>query len=136
MRLSSSSEGLDAQKDLADFSKWILDVGEGNIEVVAKEEETEASWIRIPEDLLLMTKDDKLSCIVDSIYPDLQIHYRNEAYLRERAILTPTNDVAAAVNDHIVSLLPETQKEYLSADGISKSTGATNLIIYYILLNS
>jgi len=34
MRLSSSSEGLDAQKDLADFSKWTLDVGEGNIEAV------------------------------------------------------------------------------------------------------
>jgi hypothetical protein len=89
MRLSSSGLDPAAQQELQAFSHWILDVGEGVVESVAKEGETEPSWIKTPHDLLLMPTEDKLSCIVDAVYPDLQSMYSEIAYLRERAILTP-----------------------------------------------
>lgn len=89
MRLSSPGLDHQAQRELSDFSRWILDVSEGKIESVAKEGEAEPSWIKIPHDLLLMPSEDNISCIVQSIYPDLQTRYSDSSYLKERAILTP-----------------------------------------------
>jgi ATP-dependent DNA helicase PIF1 len=42
-------------------------------------------------------------------------------YLRERAILTPTNDITDTINNHIVSLIPDEEKEYLSCDSVIKA---------------
>lgn len=127
MRLASSSSDPDYQKLLAEFSKWILDVGEGKIPSVAREGETEPSWIKIPTELLLLIEGDKLmslpSCIVNAIYPELKTRYHDASYLSERAILTPTNELTDSINDHIVSLLPGSEREYLSSDSIAKSVG-------------
>jgi hypothetical protein len=100
----------------------VLAIGEGNIPAIAKEGDSKPTLIKVPNDLLLMTENDKLSCIVNAIYGDLQVNRYNCAYLGERAILTPTNELADLVNDHVVSLLPGDTKEYLSADNIAKST--------------
>lgn len=70
-----------------------------------------------------MPSENKLSSIVDAIYKDLHVEYNNIGYLSERAILTPTNELADIINNHVVSLLPGTEKEYLSSDSIAKSTG-------------
>jgi ATP-dependent DNA helicase PIF1 len=42
-------------------------------------------------------------------------------YLRERAILTPTNDIADKINEYIVSSIPSEEKQYLSSDTILKA---------------
>jgi ATP-dependent DNA helicase PIF1 len=42
-------------------------------------------------------------------------------YLKEWAILTPTNDIADTINNHIVSLIPSDEKQYLSCDTIAKT---------------
>src|SRR6266498_2491801 len=121
MRLLSPTLTPQAQNELAQFSKWILDIGEGNIEATTKEGESEATWIKIPHDLLLTTTDDKVSCIVNAVYPDLHQRYTDIEYLKDRAILTPTNDVADTINAHIVSFLLENEKQYLSCDKIVKA---------------
>jgi hypothetical protein len=41
--------------------------------------------------------------------------------LKERTILTPTNDVADTINGDIVSLIPEDEKQYLSCDTVVKA---------------
>jgi hypothetical protein len=53
IRLSAHGLIEEGKKELADSSRWMLDIGEGNIEAIAKEDETEASWIKIPDELLL-----------------------------------------------------------------------------------
>jgi len=123
MRLSSSGLNSTQQQELAEFSKWILDVGDGKVESVAKEGESEPSWIQIPQELLLMTTGDKLECIVNEIYTDITEKYLNETYLKERAILCPTNEVTEIVNDYIVSLVPGNMNEYHSSDSIAKTPG-------------
>jgi ATP-dependent DNA helicase PIF1 len=102
----------------------MLDIGDGNIEAVAKEDETEASWIKIPGELLLKLSGDKIACMVDAVYPKLTRRYMDIDYLRERAILTPTNDIADIINNYIVSSLPEDEKQYLSCDSILKGQRA------------
>jgi ATP-dependent DNA helicase PIF1 len=121
MRLTSSAANNDTQRQLAEFSKWILDVGDGNIECRAKDGELEPSWITIPHDLLLITSGDRLQRLVDTVYLGLHANYLSETYLTERAILCPTNDVTEIVNDHIVALIPGDAKEYPSSDSISKN---------------
>jgi len=124
---------------LSDFSRWILDVGDGKVSSFAKEGDTEAAWIKIPHDLLLMPKEDNISCIVHAIYPDLQNSYSDSSYLRDRAILTPTNDLAETLNAHVVSLLPCQEKEYLSCDKTRKPPGthdAYDLLYPVEFLNS
>lgn len=114
MRLRSPAPGHQIQRHLAEYSQWILSIGDG-------EGESEPSWITVPDDLLLRTNGDKVQCIVDAIYTDLHSNYRNEAYLIERAILCPTNEVTDIVNDYVVSLIPGDVKDYHSSDNISKS---------------
>jgi hypothetical protein len=124
MRLSAHGITKDGRKELADLSKWILDIGEGNIKVVAKEDDTEPSWIKIPNELLLKTTGDKIACMVNAVYPELIRRYMDIDYLRERAILTPANDIANVINNYIVSSVPEDDKQYLSCDSILKGQHA------------
>jgi ATP-dependent DNA helicase PIF1 len=48
------------------------------------------------------------------------MNYAHAEYLRERAILTPTNDIVDTINTHIVSIIPDVSKQYLSCDRIIK----------------
>jgi ATP-dependent DNA helicase PIF1 len=102
----------------------MLDIGECNIEAVAKEDDTEPSWIRIPDELLLHTTGDKIACMVDVVYPELTRRYMDVDYLREQAILTPTNDIADVTNNYMVSSVPEDEKQYLSFESILKGQQA------------
>jgi hypothetical protein len=54
MRFSSPILIEQDRNELAQFSKWVLYVGEGNIPAISKDGEIEATWIKIPRELLLM----------------------------------------------------------------------------------
>ncbi|WVZ63152.1 hypothetical protein U9M48_012810 [Paspalum notatum var. saurae] len=123
MRISSSDLDISAQEEVATFSKWVLDIGEGRIKATAREGETEASWIEIPDDVLLMTSGDKISCVIEAVYPDLYTCFSDPSYLCSRAILTPTNEAADLVNAQIITLIPGEEREYLSCDKIAKAPG-------------
>jgi hypothetical protein len=120
MRLTAQGLTEKGKKELAEFSRWMLDIGEGKIKAMAKEDEIEPSWIEIPDELLLKSDGDKIPCMVDAVYKDIQRRYMDIAYLRERAILTLTNDIADTINNHIVSLIQNEERQYLSADSILK----------------
>jgi hypothetical protein len=120
MRLSSTDLSIDAKKEVESFSKWILAIGEGKVPARAKENETEKCWIKLPPEILLMPIKDNLSCIVQTAYPNIETMYDNIEYLKERAILAPTNEVVDVVNNYMVSTLPGDTKEYLSFDSIAK----------------
>ena len=139
MRLICSVDDPYQQQEVAAFSKWILDIGEGKIPSVAKDGEDEPSWITVPHELLLPADDDKLAAIVQSVYPNFESRYKNPAYLSQRAILAPTNELTDMVNEYMIPLVPGTEKEYLSSDSIAKSTAqheAYDLLYPIEFLNS
>jgi hypothetical protein len=123
MRLRCPELTVEAQREIAEFSQWVLSVGEGQIPSVGNSG-AEATCIQIPADLLLSTEGDKIPYIVDTIYPELCERYSDPLYLQDRAILTPTNEIADSINSYVVSLVPGESKEYLSCDEIVKSPGA------------
>jgi hypothetical protein len=123
MRMRCPDLTPEAQQEIADFSRWVSSVGEGRVPTVEKSGETDGAWIKIPPDLLLTTDGDKIQCMVNTVYPELAARYLDPLYLQDRAILTPTNEVADTINSYVVSLVPGESREYLSCDDIAKSPG-------------
>ncbi|KAL6512384.1 hypothetical protein OROHE_019996 [Orobanche hederae] len=110
MRLTTGSDQCHTNPvELKEFSKWILKVGDGDVE--------------IPEEFLITHTGDPIEAIVHNTYPSLTDKYSDPQYLQDRAILAPTHTVVEAVNDHIINLLPGDITEYMSADGLSSSNG-------------
>ncbi|PNY07852.1 ATP-dependent DNA helicase PIF1 [Trifolium pratense] len=101
---------------MADFSKWILSIGEGtlggpNDGIVD---------IEIPPELLLTNFDDPIQAIVNSTYPNILENYLNLDYLSVRAILAAKIETVEQINEFILGLLPGEERECLSADRIDK----------------
>jgi hypothetical protein len=99
-----------------------LAIGDGTVPAERKGEEREASWVTIPDDLLIHTDDDKMKTLVSEVYPDFLVNYQNPEYLASRAIVCPNNQTVDEINEFIVSLLPVDSVDYLSCDTISKSS--------------
>ncbi|KAM0912964.1 hypothetical protein ACQ4PT_012450 [Festuca glaucescens] len=120
------------QAEATAFAKWVLSVGDGTIPAVSRQGESDPTWITIPDEHLLHTDGDKIAAIVDSVYVGFLSRYSDPAYLTERAILTPTNELAETVNTHVLSMLPGEEREYLSCDSTGKTAdGIRNIDIFY-----
>uniref|UniRef100_A0A2N9J2K3 ATP-dependent DNA helicase n=1 Tax=Fagus sylvatica TaxID=28930 RepID=A0A2N9J2K3_FAGSY len=85
-------------------------------------EEDDDNKITIPNDLIIQSTENPMQDIIDSIYPDLKVKYKDPSYLQDRAILAPTNEVVEELNDYIISSLNEEEHEYLSSDSVCKAS--------------
>jgi hypothetical protein len=61
--------------DLEQFSKWVLDIGDGALPAMTRGDEFEPTWITIPEDLLIHTDGDAAAALISEVYPDLLEKY-------------------------------------------------------------
>ena len=89
------------KKEIADFSDWILRIGEGKV----SEPNDGVAEIDIPPELLITDFDDPVVEIVNSTYPDLINGYHSYDYLKGRAIFASTLEVVDDINDHILALM-------------------------------
>ncbi|XP_057432378.1 uncharacterized protein LOC130725142 [Lotus japonicus] len=115
MRLHGNDSLHDREK-LVEFSKWILDIGDGNL---GDYNDGECD-LDIPHDLMVPFKDDAVSSIVYSTYPDIQRKFFDEEYFIDIAILAPTLDIVDSVNQFVLSIVPGKEKVYLSSDSVVK----------------
>ncbi|XP_004501122.1 uncharacterized protein, partial [Cicer arietinum] len=111
MRLTSAEPNA-YTNDIKDFADWMLDIGNGKHD----SNELGESIINIPEDLLVTNSQNPLLSLFELTYPLLLQNINNLKYYEERAILAPTHDTVDIVNDYILSLIPEEEKEYISSD--------------------
>ncbi|GJY58827.1 uncharacterized protein Tco_0458719, partial [Tanacetum coccineum] len=111
---------IDTQK--RDFNQWVLAVSDGNLLVKMKDGEDEPTWIEIPEKFLINSSNSPIEQIVAETYPNFIERQRDDAYLRERAILTPRNDDADAINAYMFDKLEGESVTYNSADEICKAS--------------
>ncbi|MCI03684.1 helicase-like protein, partial [Trifolium medium] len=116
MRLRQGSSDSNS-KEIADFSKWILKVGEGKL----CEPNDGYAEIEIPKEHLLNSEGDPIKTIVDSTYPNLLDNFQNPDFLQSKAILASTIDVVDEINDYVLKMIPGEEREYLSADNIDRS---------------
>ena len=124
MRLSVPNADVALLEEIDLFSKWVLALGEGRLPTVARGTEVSPTWIDIPDDMLIHTDGDPIAAIVDDVYVDFVSNYQDSMYLRQRAILAPTNDIAEEINTHVIEMVPSDGREYLSYDTKVSPAGA------------
>ncbi|KAF7835593.1 ATP-dependent DNA helicase PIF1-like [Senna tora] len=115
MRLTSSRNELE-NKSISDFADWILKIGDGRIGSIINDEEHE---INMDDDIIISDVSDPTISIVDNTYPNFLETCDNHTYFRDRAILSPTLEDVTQVNDYMLGLLPDVERNYLSFDSIS-----------------
>ncbi|XP_024963370.1 uncharacterized protein LOC112503590 [Cynara cardunculus var. scolymus] len=116
IRLTANSE-ISEIKQTRNFTKWILDLGEGK---VGGDNDGEAV-IEIPHDLLISDSVDPISALIKFFYPSILENINNSAYFQERAILAPKSEVIQEINDCLLLLFPGEEKKYLSSDTLCES---------------
>ncbi|XP_025631658.1 uncharacterized protein [Arachis hypogaea] len=114
MRLTIGLEQSTPQ-ELRSFSDWILQIGEGRCGIVVNDK----LFVDIPSDLIIPILENPVEDIVNTIY--LIQNFRDPSFFQDRAILVPTVDNVEEINNYIVDLLPDKEKNYLSADSICGS---------------
>lgn len=72
------------------------------------------------DDLLIRSNKKHIHGIASIIYSNFEKNYDNPTYLKERAIITITNEVVDEINMYLLSLVLEEEKIYLSSDIICK----------------
>nr|GEV52724.1 ATP-dependent DNA helicase PIF1-like [Tanacetum cinerariifolium] len=116
----SKNREIDTSKQ--EFNKWVLAVGDGTLPAKKKEGGDEPTWIDIPKKFLIKKWDCPIRKIVEETYLDLTIRQTNDEYLKERAILTPRNEDADAINEFMFKKLSGETGTYNSADEICKAS--------------
>lgn len=112
----------DAQRDrLQEFSEWLLQIGEGTLPDNSPANKHDTCYIKIPEYLLLPPESRNVSSLVSFVYNQSSISDM-VAYLCEREILAPTNDIATEINSYMISQLATEEMSYCSSDIIDDST--------------
>ncbi|CAH9098340.1 unnamed protein product [Cuscuta epithymum] len=101
MRLQNSLD-MTSATELKEFSKWILDVGDGKI----SEPNDGYAEIKIRDEFLIKEFDDPIDSIIRSTYPNLLEQYKNEEFLKSRAVLALTIEIVDKINDYVLSTLP------------------------------
>ena len=99
MRVKNS---IGQEKDLKEqFANYLLDLGEGKIPNVPEEGEFA---IEINETLAL--ENDTIADITNWVYDDMNNHFQNHEWLRERVILSSTNAEIDMVNEYMTRRFP------------------------------
>nr|GEW71559.1 ATP-dependent DNA helicase PIF1-like [Tanacetum cinerariifolium] len=100
----------------------VLAVGDGTLPAKIKEGEDEPTWINIPKKFLIKSWDSPIQQIVTKTYPDFTSKQTDDEYRKERAIITPRNDDAKAINEFMFKHLSGEPVTYYSADEIYKAS--------------
>jgi hypothetical protein len=106
-------------KEKQEFAKWVLNVGDGSLLAIAKEERVDPDWIKIPSHMRLPVEDYSLRGLIRTIYPDHQCHFGDAMYLMQRNILAPKNTDVDEVNNAILESLSKELHTYLSANSLT-----------------
>ncbi|KAL9440720.1 hypothetical protein AB3S75_019395 [Citrus x aurantiifolia] len=121
MRLYNGSvSGSEATK-IASFDKWLLQIGDGSLY-----DDIDRDFVKLPFDICTKPSENLMKSIVDTIYPSIRHNYSDPAYLKERAILTPKNEMVHELNEMIMNIIPGQGRTYFSSDSICKASANTN----------
>ncbi|XP_060210232.1 uncharacterized protein LOC132637101 [Lycium barbarum] len=82
MRLRSGRVTNSKAAELANFNKWLLQIGDGSFY-----DDTDNELIKLPPDICIASSSNPIGSTVEVVYPSLLQKYNDPTYLKERAIL-------------------------------------------------
>ena len=112
------------QRRIKEFTKWVLDVGDGIIpHLDGGFSKDVTATVQIPSEYCIQSESSDVNVLIDMVFPDLQQRFTDVDYLRERAILTPTNKVVDHLNNLILDKIGGESHMYQSADSVQCPVG-------------
>lgn len=118
MRLQCPTLSDSDKFELQQFGHWLLSVGDGVVPGCTTTDNPDIAWIEIPEYLMLPVEQRNLTGLISFVYGPGPYTCATPNYLCERAILAPTNEVAATINAQIISQIVTEEMSYYSCDSI------------------
>ncbi|XP_013614814.1 PREDICTED: uncharacterized protein LOC106321037 [Brassica oleracea var. oleracea] len=119
-RVFTLSINMRLRQEDKDFAKWILQVGDGEADALAsnKPKHEEGNQITVDKRFLISRSDTPHEALAHAAYPNFLQNYWDKDYLKERAVLTPTNNTVHYVNAYLLSKIPSQAREYLSSESV------------------
>jgi ATP-dependent DNA helicase PIF1 len=113
-------------KEQQKFAKWVLNVRDGSLLAIVKEEGVNLDLIKILSRMKLLTEDCSLRRLIQTIYLDHQRHSGDAMYFMQRNILAPKNTEVDEVSNVILESLSEKLHMYLSANSLAPTEEGAN----------
>jgi len=66
---------------IEEFARWILQVGDAQVQGIAISDNGEPNWINTPEEFLIRNDDNGVHNLITSIYPRFASKYEDWSYL-------------------------------------------------------
>ena len=105
------SQNMRTDKTEIEFSKYILKLGEGDVEIV---EEINENCVQIPDKFLVQDRNT----MIENVFPNLEIEGADSLTLIEGTIYTPLNKNMKYINDICLARFAGEDRTYLSHDTI------------------
>ncbi|CAL1353730.1 unnamed protein product [Linum trigynum] len=118
MRINTNHNNLLPIYDGMDFASWVLAVGDGRIKRTTFSSSVYTDWIKIPDKFLIPHIGNKIQAITETVYTDFRSNYGNPDYIKNRAIVTPTNRTVSEINAYMLAQIKGRDKIYYSSDSI------------------
>ncbi|CAI0453983.1 unnamed protein product [Linum tenue] len=77
-----------------------------------------SDWIKIPDKFIIPHIGNKIQAITDTVYNDFGSYYDNPNYIKNRAIVTPTNRTVSKINAYMLAKVRGQGKLFYSSDSI------------------
>lgn len=122
MKLLRDNLDEESKKEIEGFAQWLLNLGDGNLEYLAMENDGDSNYIPLPTNLLVPLMNDPIQDMISTVYDRFDKYYTNPEYLRQRAIVTPYNETVDIINAHALDLILGMTKTYFSSDSISQAS--------------
>ena len=119
MRLEENLRLRGADNRTRAMGDWLLRIGDGD-EASVPEHEGPEDFIPLPEDLCTPANLEEL---VEATYPDFNSNFYHGGWMAKRAILAPTNNAVADINDKVLSLAPGEEQVFYSSDELLEHEG-------------
>ncbi|XP_076946888.1 uncharacterized protein LOC143618659 [Bidens hawaiensis] len=125
MRLQRPSLTYQEKEDIANFSAWLLAIGEGTIGTpdIDIEDDNDKKIIDIPERHLIRYDENALHNLISFIYDKDTLQNPSPESLSRKAIVCPTNETVHDINTLVHNMCPGRTVCYLSADSITPNEG-------------
>ena len=97
-----------------EFANLLLKIGDGEL---IENKEVGENMVKLPEELFI--NSNRGTDLVDQIFPDFPNRFRDISWVKNRAILCPTNEECKHINRIMLDLLPGDATVYKSCDSVS-----------------
>lgn len=115
---------LNGDASAGEFAKLLLEIGNGKVPETNGEIEVTDEMGQIVH---------SLENLLASVYPNVsKLSQQSQTWLCERAILTPTNNTAAIINDNILRQFPGEERTYESVDSVLNEDNVVHYSVEFL----